>query len=228
MATTLPDHVIAPLKRLAEMPQAERARLIDSVIAAKPTMDQGAFVAQVFPGDATPSDREIVYLLSGIATGASEFPPQPIERAVKELLDVAKAAAGFPEPTGGWDVFASEIVRAIGQGTPLAYTAKAVNVTHELPNVLRDVRIVSDIRPIFPNVAGEKPTIATIIHTLRIRYRNMSNNNGGARFFAAMDSEDLLLLKRAVERALEKDALLREVIETAGMTTADPEKRSEQ
>jgi hypothetical protein len=76
-------------------------------------------------------------------------------------------------------------------------SARAFAIQHEYEKVLRSVRIVSDIRPVFTPSATDVEGLM-IVHNLKISYTD-SGHYKEAVF--AMDDEDVVMLKRALERA---------------------------
>src|SRR5579871_6301267 len=81
-----------------------------------------------------------------------------------------------------------ERVRAMLAVEAVSGSAKGTELLDNHPAVLRDVRIITDVRPIFPpddlgTVAG-----AGITHTLRIDYRSGTRQR---QFFVALDDDDL-------------------------------------
>jgi hypothetical protein len=102
---------------------------------------------------------------------------------------------------------------------PLTNLAKAANLISENANLFGQGRVITDIRPVFPDDAEEAPVGAIILHTLKVDF--ICEQGFDAVFFA-MDDVDLLQLRRAADRALEKSANLRQVIERAGLVEMQP------
>ncbi|HEY1397015.1 hypothetical protein [Roseateles sp.] len=90
--------------------------------------------------------------------------------------------------------------------------AKAMRLlaTHE--RALSQCEIFSDIRPVFKTDGKIEVESAVVYHTLRIEHTGSDDT-----FSIALDSHDLKRLKKAVERAIEKESALSTFIAGAGI-----------
>jgi hypothetical protein len=73
---------------------------------------------------------------------------------------------------------------------------------------------VSDIRPVFSDDVEEAPTVAVIVHMLKIVYYQAGERR---EFVVAMDTKDIQLLIDTCDRAAKKTKGLETVIESANM-----------
>ncbi len=92
--------------------------------------------------------------------------------------------------------------------------AKAISLTTERPALLQEVKIISDIRPVFGIGKGksEKIEACSIMHTLVLK----SYQDGEYKSqFIALDANDLIALKNVVERASAKETAMESFIAAA-------------
>lgn len=83
--------------------------------------------------------------------------------------------------------------------------------THE--KQLDECEVLSDIRPVFSADGKLAAEAAVICHTLRISYIDHEARD----FFVALNLKDLKAVKRAIDRAIEKDQLLAQLISKIGI-----------
>jgi len=91
------------------------------------------------------------------------------------------------------------------------------NLLAEFGNVFINTRIVTDIRPIFNINVDESPEGGMIIHNLSIHYHSDAEAVHKDIYFA-LDSDDIKMLKDALDRAEKKEGSLRHIFEKSGMT----------
>ena len=88
-------------------------------------------------------------------------------------------------------------------------TFKAREVIRENLNNFYESRIISDIRIVYDDSGNldDKDQVAVIVHNLRIKYSSKPVPRG--EIFISLNLEDLHQLKDVVDRAIEKDKLIR-------------------
>jgi len=96
----------------------------------------------------------------------------------------------------------------------LSLIAKAATVVGSHERVFHTARVLTDIRPIFPDDPAQRPVAATIIHTLRLDYFKARSDT---EIYISMDREDLLKLSEEVDRALKKGAALEDLLQSANI-----------
>jgi hypothetical protein len=95
--------------------------------------------------------------------------------------------------------------------------SKAYSLVVADASPFRSVRIVSDVRPIFLGKdEGLHFSGSVIIHHLQVDVSEGDDQH------SALTTADLLKLKRAVERALEKDRKLRDVLRSGPLSPLNP------
>ena len=80
--------------------------------------------------------------------------------------------------------------------------------------LLTDVKIVSDLRPVFSMVGADKVEAFTIIHTLVV---DCYDRDVSKKFHIALDMSDIEKLKKAVDRAKSKEKALSKFVGAAGI-----------
>jgi hypothetical protein len=96
-----------------------------------------------------------------------------------------------------------------------------LSVENEHP--LQDVRIVTDVRPVFePDTVETAPRGAIILHQLKLTYWAHGSTNT-ENFFITLDANDVRNLLEQLERASSKAASLKAVLESAQVPYVDSE-----
>lgn len=89
----------------------------------------------------------------------------------------------------------------------LKLTFKALSLLRENNQNLTESHIITDIRLVFQEQIENRERHAVIIHKLKLEFRKDNENK---EFFLALDNNDLVKLKRQIERALEKEELIKQ------------------
>lgn len=95
----------------------------------------------------------------------------------------------------------------------LETSGKAGNLLFEHEHVLRDARILTDIRPIFGSTPEEAPKGAMIAHKLKLGY--LDSDGAYKELFITLETSDIPILQDLLERADKKAESLRYILETA-------------
>jgi hypothetical protein len=100
----------------------------------------------------------------------------------------------------------------ISSHSNIKVTIKAGEINNANPLNFRSVKIISDIRMVFDDDQGlsESKQYAVIVHHLRIL--NFDSTDRESYAFTSLNSSDLIKLKSAIDRAIEKDKLMRDKI----------------
>lgn len=142
---------------------------------------------------------------------AKQVKPEVAEELVRQLLSLRTLARRY-------EASSKAICEAIGQDVGGAWqqrsdqfagimdtravrlTASAVELSYDYENLIRSVRILTDIRPLF-DINAQNVEAAVVSHTMRVDYTSAS---GQHEFSAVLDVNDIRQLQKACERALEK------------------------
>lgn len=167
---------------------------------------------QVTQLDVKQSQKIIDFILSlyGLFTETeSDFYPQEF---VDSLLEFLRTSQEFSEKFTEFQLqrFNKRLLRVIEQGGVLSILFKAANVILEQERIFLKARVISDIRPIFDRDLEKGFSSATIVHTLKLEYRQANNSK---EFFVALDSIDIKQLQEQLNRAEKKAEFLRQLIQ---------------
>lgn len=98
-----------------------------------------------------------------------------------------------------------EPLKALLSAEPIRTVGKALDLHFAHANILSDVTVVTDVRPVFDS-PGETPLAVVISHTLCLRY---FDDGRAERISIALDHGDLTQLIKVCERAVKKERSLK-------------------
>jgi hypothetical protein len=139
--------------------------------------------------------------------------PRP-EGVMDDLTETLRMRSDELEPPWGevefarWANLREPLVALLATESVLT-VGKALDLHFAHANILRDVQIVTDVRPVFDST-GEKPLAAVIAHTLCMRYLD---DGRPERLSLALDHDDLDQIMKACERAVKKGTSLKAKLE---------------
>ena len=142
-----------------------------------------------------------------------------------EFLGVLRetlAEANFPGLTftdDEWKTRKSFVGKFLECEDSVGITAKALNVMVDHGRIFRDVRILTDFRPVFRSNPSQPPAAAVIIHTLKIEYKA---DHLDKEFFVALDSRDIDRLERLIKRAKLKEKALKVFLRPSKILILEP------
>jgi hypothetical protein len=175
-----------------------------------------------------------------IASELNQWEKEKAERVVEALVTLCSFHARTHESK---DELVANVIEAVQQSTPadkfspevegnlreritrfldlsaLDVSAKAAGVLTDHQRVFTMARILSDVRAVFPEDASLGPAAAVIDHMLKITF---IEDGATATFFVALDSADLAIISKTVERAKKKDEALRKLIAAAKLPLLEP------
>jgi hypothetical protein len=96
--------------------------------------------------------------------------------------------------------------------------AKAVDVLSEREHIFRDVRILTDIRPLVGPDPSETPKEVVIVNTLKLDFEDGDELRS---FYVALDASDLAKMQHAVERAQAKSQSFSRLLGGVGIEHVD-------
>ena len=93
--------------------------------------------------------------------------------------------------------------------TSIKYTIKAKELMTSNQNNYREAKIISDIRLVYDDQSDlkKKEQYSLVVHHLKVRYFNSINLRN--EFYVSLNLTDLKELQKVLQRAIEKDELLR-------------------
>ncbi|HKZ74524.1 MAG TPA: hypothetical protein VJ011_10700 [Steroidobacteraceae bacterium] len=136
--------------------------------------------------------------------------------AAEEIVDAARSDDRFIEPPEGWAKFTQQLAQLLSLDESLGIAAKASFLTWQQPRHLHRARVLTDARPVFGADPSNMPAAFVITHTLQLEFHE---NGEDQEWFVAVDANDLRSLKDAAERALKKEATLRNLLNKSGLVT---------
>jgi hypothetical protein len=203
-------------------------------IVALPVAERDALVRAFQETGLTPS----VAMLTAEVSNRSGKPVSIIEPIVRTFISLAMTRARLDKDVRS---FASELVDELRQdkalndhekgaldakfteqvGAILACerslraTAKALDISAQSERVVYESRIISDIRPVFPETSdgtAGQPLQAVVLHTLRLECHGEFQHQ-----HFTLTGKDLQELKEVVERALAKEKVLIDLLQGSGL-----------
>lgn len=207
----IPEYFHAGLKRLIHLNPDQAVELTEALAKEQPKYFAQQLATQVAKKTRTipPDDvTEIIRVLNALYS-VSKTTEVSATEFVEALCDAAERLELKPSDDALWTRFKSTLEQILSDDGALAVAAKASNVISEYDRIFYDVRILTDIRPVFRVDARERPAAMAAIHTLRLSFHQ---NGDWQMFFLAMDNKDLAKLKSAITRAEEKAANIAGII----------------
>jgi len=140
-----------------------------------------------------------------------------------EFLDglAARLAELDPGHTQGdllksWDSGLAEIRAALDEDSAFGALDKATELIYSHQNVLREARVLTDLRPVY-NKAADAIVRMVVTHQLILEYLDGSSRK---RLYVAIDAVDLKELKEQCERAADKARVVSESLKDLSWPTS--------
>jgi hypothetical protein len=198
-------------KSLAELLKATQAFLdafynalkdCDPQLLSRNTAQLRAKLKSFTEGDAK-SLTGFLRLINGTLSASDGTPP---EKVASELVAAAQASGekDLAPTVAGWDKVEAFLAKTFALDK-VRISARALTLFYDTSRHAHDVRILTDARPVFSNRAADDPEGFVIMHTLRFDYYE---DNQSRDWYISLDFEDLQDLKKAVDRAIEKQGSL--------------------
>ena len=160
-------------------------------------------------GEAAPSlapfVHEFVVALVSLISSAPSDPAAASEMALSLSADPA-----LKQDATGQARFAERIQQLVTI-RDLRVAAKALDVSTEYEHVFSSARVLTDVRPVFPDDDTAAPAAAVIVNNLKLDYYGP---DGSLReFHVALDRADVISLRDVLDRALLKTASVRKLLD---------------
>lgn len=218
----IPQTYVAGFKVIAELPESAYTQLVTSAKAAPAPFGTVRELRTWLSSEAKsvrPSDIEkiirVVWSLSKLVSGPKWTP----ETVVPALDEAARTGISDFKVAEGAD-FKARLSALMSLDAFNVIEFKAKELQQEVERILMEARIVTDLRPVFGDVIGEKPAAFIVTHTLKLHYHEDGKHR---EFYVALDENDIRSLKKIAERAEEKSAILKRTISVNGMRSIDLE-----
>jgi hypothetical protein len=220
--TRIPERHEAGLATIASIrdDQQKLSRLTEAIISAPPVSEISDFTDSV---QARLSDWRRSDVLNVIRTlysltryiAEEELTPQDLS---KQVFDVMRASG--KERLSVPDEAKQQFLKALTQllaVESIRLAAKAYGLRYDHERRFCDVKVVTDMRPVFADV-HQKPTRIIVGHTLKLGYHE---NGEHKEFYVALDGSDVAALKTALQRAEDKESSLRTLMADTGLKEVD-------
>lgn len=214
----IPKQYQVGIKKLYALNDKVAQELLYILTAEKPVLSRKKFIACVsskVEGVEIGDIEEIISTLLALHSFRA-FIDKTIPDFVEDIA-YAQNLTDLEIPSEGQERIKERLVNFLSSKT-LSVTAKALDVLTEHERVFDSVRIITDVRSIFgeglTDIDIESPLAAVVIHMLKIRY-----NRGGdlEEFYVALDTEDIVEVRKCLERAEAKARNLKAMLNTANV-----------
>lgn len=201
------------LRQIADLPQDSFSEFVNALRSAEPkdldlSGQLSKKITRIKPTDLKSFSRTIFALYR--LREANERTPEDLARDVQEAIERDK-------PQGFSAEFVSRLVARLSEilsiGGCVAMTAKATDVIGEQERIFCGARILSDMRPVFPDSPGSI-SAAVITHMLKISFHKSGDHRD---FYVMLTPGELKTLKKVIERAEKKSESLKLFIEKSGV-----------
>ena len=213
MAITIPEPYRDAVAVMAQIDVAARQALIDALDSAPDASSMQQLEAHV--ASATDLARRAIRAALSVTASliAVEAAGDEERRSVAKGVAAAAARAELgglvsEDPTA-LDAFAQFLFALMERQSVVGVAADVANLLYDHKNIYRNARVLTDFRPLFNDV--QQPTTlraGVIFHTLRLTM--VSVDDGDSSLYVALDTADLHSLRRALDRAIAKDQVLRQ------------------
>lgn len=219
---SVPDAYQSGVDALVHITDDQFSQLLSALKAAKPSLFSTGLASQVAPSINGLKSREVRRIVESLVAmyavrirlgiSSSEF-ASGISAAIDDFEE-----ASFSEEDKLR--LAERLTQLLEIEKSLGITSKANDVLTEHEHTFCSARVLTDIRPIFQSDLASPPSEAVVVHTLKIAYHQDREHK---EFYVALDSDDIQMLKSAIERAELKDRSAKSLLDKAGVLCLDAE-----
>lgn len=219
---SVPDAYQSGVDALVHITDDQFSQLLSALKAAKPSLFSTGLASQVTPSINGLKSREVRRIVESLVAmyavrirlgiSSSEF-ASGISAAIDDFEE-----ASFSEEDKLR--LAERLTQLLEMEKSLGITSKANDVLTEHEHTFCSARVLTDIRPIFQSDLASPPSEAVVVHTLKIAYHQDREHK---EFYVALDSDDIQMLKSAIERAELKDRSAKSLLDKAGVLCLDAE-----
>jgi hypothetical protein len=217
MALRIPEKDHDKLAELVRLDAATLDVLHHELEVAPPRLRVSELVADLVP-KVTLSRVQLQSVLSVLVTlswlvADQQLTPTALAEQLIQAIAETKDT-NLQIPPNEVERFKTQLVKLLELDRTLGVTSKALYIAHQFPCHYHDVRIFTDTRPVFTRDSSEPPAAFIVNHTLQLQ---IHDNGDEKEWYLSLNTEDLVGLKAAIDRALEKEGSLRQVMEKTGV-----------
>jgi hypothetical protein len=217
----IPDSAYAAIQHLIHFSERDFEVFLDALSRAEPSLDKDMFWSHVAKHAKNIDKAVIESILDEIFQLDTARTGEEINEFAESIAEAASEAKSekFPFVEGDWKTLKDRLVRVFEGRKGLEITMKAMGVLVDQDHIFIHSRIMTDIRPVF-NGKGDSVDAAVIVHNLRIHYAQDSDHKD---FYVTLDTGDIQLLRKALDRADAKAKCLQRLLKTSGVSYLDAE-----
>lgn len=206
----IPETEFEKLKSIAELPQGRFAALLDALREASPAISLKQFAESIQTEESKDFLRKTLTVLAALFSirERESLDAETISKAVVETTLKER-----PEHFSNLTEVLEGRLKALLSLENIGITAKGTDVLTEHERAFCHARVLTDIRPIFSPTL-KSPEGAVIIHMLQIGFRE---NGKHEEIYVALDTEDVVKLRKILERAEAKTLILENFIKNSPM-----------
>lgn len=215
----VPRQFITAFEMLGQLPEEQFDAVNAALATARPAFRVEALCASVKAAGATLPEEQLSEILGAVQsfTGLRRLNGWTSEEAV-ELLMSSPDLSTEKEPAS--TALHHRLVTLL-ESRPVQLLSKAIDVASEHDRVFIGTRILSDLRPLFPDHEVSRPEGVVLSHTLKVEFVHDDGSIGNV--YIALDPEDLETLRVEVVRAAEKQQELKALMDELGLDYLGPE-----
>lgn len=217
MAITIPERQYAGFARLLRMTDAQWGALIKALQDSKPVLPLTRYFTNVsaFLEAQVKDAGDVLWVLASLFSLRDDFSGSPTE-LIGEIRDAAEKTekAELKATKEEWSRFGQFLLRIFSEKTSLEVAAKAQDILYEEEKLISDVRIISDLRPVYRGDISPKPEAFLVAHMLKIEFHEA---DGHKEIYLSLDRGDLTKLQKVVVRALQKETALKSLVTEWGV-----------
>lgn len=212
MALSVPKSNYAGLKAIAELDDAVIQIIAAALGEAVPAGSLDRLVKEMLSrlaGESIPNLPLIVRALLSLESGR-ELCGLEAAVFVSEVCESLREDRDFGGTVAvSMAVLQRRLERLLQSGEALAVTAKALAILSDHEHPFLGARILTDVRTVFRANLADPPAGAVTIHMLGVHFHD---GNSHKDIFLALDLKDLRELRDTIDRALEKEKHLHEIL----------------
>ena len=213
MALHIPKEEIPAVVKICGLPEELLEELVGALQAAPITPVPGEMAAHVSKHVSGIAAKDLSQILDTLYTlyHIREFSEVSPERFLKDLLEGIREIDAPDLPSTRKEVAKTrDRFKKLLNLDTINMPSKAIGLQRDGERLYCRAKILSDIRPVFTDDPNAPPAAAVITHTLKLSYHHPKEHD---EFFVVLDSEDLLELKRTVDRAISKSKSIHALLE---------------
>lgn len=220
MSFRVPPEDVVRLRELLKLSDEQLSRLSEALSSAPPEFNYYDLATKVVAADniSFSLTQGIIQVLVSLYRTA-DTKGMPLERFLDEDAFPSFMGAGIfskEKNEQEWVKLRSFLLSTLAQERSIGTAAKAGPVQTDHDRIFCGAKILTDLRPLYHFDVSQVPSAATVVHMLKITYRDQFERKFDS--FFALDSNDLEAMRQLIERAQKKEETLRNVMSTTGVT----------